>query len=137
MTEVAEGTLKEPGTGQAPRRSTRRLRPWRQGCLAGLQSVLVCLCSTWTGQWLGLRGDVVLSAGQPGEIRLWLARDPQGSALAVSVRRLTPSNLGDACPQTSVRSLPLSLGPMSEGVTYCRCAAHVGIPLAPSGACPQ
>jgi hypothetical protein len=107
------------------------------GCLASLLLALSCLCPTWTLLWLGMRGDIVLSDGQPGEIRLWLARAPQGAALALSIRRLTPSSLGDDCLQTRVRFLPLSLGPAFDAAAYCSCAQDGGNPVAQSGACPQ
>jgi hypothetical protein len=107
------------------------------GCLASLLLALVCLCPTWTLLWLGLRDDIVLSAGPPGEIRLWLARANQGVALALSISRPTPSSLGDDCLQTRVRFLPLSLSPALDAAVYCSCAADGGNPVAQSGACPQ
>ncbi len=136
MTKAGEGIPEDPGTAQATRRPPRGMRPW-MGCLASLLLALVCLCPTWTLLWLGLRGDIVLSAGQPGEIRLWLARANQGAALALSISRPTPSSLGDDCLQTRVRFLPLSLSPALDAAAYCSCAADGGNPVAQSGACPQ
>lgn len=136
MTEAGNGLPEEPGIGQATRRPPRGLRPW-MGCLASLLLALVCLCPTWTLLWMGMRGDIVLSAGQPGEIRLWLARANQGAALALSFTRPTPSSLGDDCLQTRARFLPLSLSPAIEAAVYCSCSADGGNPVAPSGACPQ
>ena len=132
MTEVADGTLKGPGTGQAPHRSTRGLHPWGLGCLASLLSALVCLCSTWTRQWPGLRGDVVLSAGQPGEIRRWLVRRTQGAPLPGSIRGPGPSSLGDDGLQTRLGFLPRST--VLERETDCCRAANVVNPVAQSGA---
>lgn len=135
MTEAGEGIPEDPGTAQATRRPPRGMRPW-MGCLASLLLALVCLCPTWTLLWLGLRGDIVLSAGQPGEIRLWLARANQGAALAMSISRPTPSSLGDDCLQTRVRFLPLNLVPGPEAAAYCICSAKTGKSVTQLGACP-
>ena len=136
MTEAGEGIPKDPGPAHATRRPPRCMRPW-MGCLASLLLALVCLCPTWTLLWLGMRGDIVLNDGQPGEIRLWLARANQGASLALSIRRLTASSLGEDCLQTRVRFLPLSLSPALDAAAYCSCAEDGGNPVAQLGDCPQ
>ena len=135
MTEAGEGIPEGPGTAQTTRRPPRGLSPW-MGCLASLLLALVCLFPTWTLLWLGLRDDIVLSAGPPGEIRLWLARANQGAALALSISRPTPSSLGDDCLQTRVRFLPLSLSPALAAAAYCICTAKTGKSVTQLGACP-
>ena len=64
------------------------MRPW-MGCLVSLVLAALCLCPTLMLLRLGLRGDIVLNAGQAGDVRLWMTRSQQGVALALSTTRPT------------------------------------------------
>lgn len=105
------------------------------GCLASLVLALLCLCPTWTLLWLGLRGEIVLNAGEPGEIRVWVVRTQEDSALAVSTLRTARDSTGLECLQTRVRFLPLALAPVPAPALYCSCAGVDGDSIFHPGAC--
>ena len=133
MAETGDTSAVEAVPSKATR-SPVAVRPW-MGCLASLVLALLCLCPTWTLLWLGLRGEMVLNASKPGEVRVWVVRAQEDSALAVSTMRAVRVAPGLECLQTRVRFVPLALSPAPAPAVYCSCAESDGGSIFHPGAC--
>jgi hypothetical protein len=135
MGETGETNVIVAVPAQAPR-SPLALRPW-MGCVSSLLLAMLCLCPSWALLWLGLRGEMVLHAGEPGEVRVWVVRTPEDSALALAVSTMRDVSVtpGQECLQTRVRFFSLALSPAPAPTVYCSCPAGDGGPTFQRGAC--
>ena len=121
-----------------PRREQGRRIPPALGCLGSLALGLICVAGFYLVVTLGLQGEVRVSRGELGELRLWMIREPGYQGLGRSSTRVVQGSerSGRACLMTSIRFSLWEAEEPIEDLETCECYEKEGDHWNSRGECP-
>jgi hypothetical protein len=107
------------------------------GCSILLVMLVLGLACLWLAGTLAFEGQVLLRAGQPDELRLWLVQDGElaGVGFSYALQEEVPGMETLTCYQTRVRFVLWKNNSEGQPAEYCRCYRSRGGEWIDAGAC--